>query len=118
MTDRIRVSVRVKMVLKTSSHAPDSLRLAVQDKVHAMSEWAQSRQILSEQTVRIDDFRTYERSGTIFSTGEIILTVYDGEAPYGDRSKVASDIVYDWAERYAVGKREIIEIMHDNGERE
>lgn len=106
------------MILKTSSHAPDLLRMAVQDKVHAMSKWATSRQIPSEQAIRIDDFKTYVRSGTIFSTGEIILTVYDGEAPYGDRSEVASDIVYDWAERYAVGKREIIEIMHDNGERE
>lgn len=112
MTGYIRVLIRVKMILKTSSNASAYTKASVSDSTLAMIEWCESRGIPHDQAVYVYNFDTFERAGTIHTSGEIQLQIYEDECPYGVHSVIAEKITYDWADQYGVAKKEIVEIKH------
>lgn len=108
----IRVLVKVKLALKTSSHASAFTKASVKDPTLAMLEWCESRGIPHDQARYLYNFDSFERAGTIHTSGNIILNIHEDECPYGVHSVIAERIAYEWAEKYGVAKKEIVEIKH------
>ena len=113
MAQKIRVTLTLKMLLKTPYLASENIILQNTSEDSAYRIWGSSRGINPANILYVDNFKTYRRSGSHFAVGDVVVDIFEGIYSDNMPHEFSQSMAEGWCDDYGFANDEVVEVNYE-----